>query len=231
MLGVEIPPKNSGQLEDRLKERKTMTPQEIEKLVAKNVSNIKADRDRVIGSRRYNLVVFAKENGEKKIIETIEYLTMRQARELKKEYREEDGYRCDIIEDVTTDRNGNEIVFTEKVEPPIVKGIGGFNTPEATKRIIERDRRNNRSKASFARKERKVKSGKTIRYENAWNHPASTLYPMYLDNVKRRGFTVIVKPLHQKFVGLQEEVAEFIYSLLKTGNYTKNDLDIRFNGV
>lgn len=188
-------------------------------------------RDRAITTRRYNLEVFEMIDGEKKVIETIEYLTIRQARELKKEYREEDGYKCDIVEDVTTDRNYNEIVFTEKQEPAIVCGKTEFDTPAATQRIIERDRRKVRGSAAFRNRMPKAKSGKTIRYTDSFTDPKSPLYPMYIDNVKRNGYTVINKVDHTKFIGLAHEVAEYLYNLLKSGAITKNDLDIRFNGV
>lgn len=208
-----------------------MTPEEIEKLVTKNMKNARPDRDRVIGSRRYNLVVFRMVEGKKETIDTIEYLTRKQANELKIAYRKEDSLMCDIIEDITTDRNGNEIIFTEKADLPIVKGLGGFNSPAATRAIIERDRKKERSRSSFSRKQNPPKKSKTITYHNAWMHPASSMRKMYLAAVKRNGFTVVNKVTQQKFIGLREEVAEYVFSLLKSGNYTKNDLDIRFNGV
>lgn len=212
-----------------------MTPEEIAKLI-KNADPAIV-RDRPVGSRRYNLIVFRNTEQGKQIVETIEYLTRKQAQELKAEYLREDSLRCDIIEDVTTDRNGKEIVFTEKPEPTFVVGVNKYGNPHtpgtatATKLITEKQRRAARSKASFVKKLPKSKvSGKTIRYTNSWTDPKSPLYPMYIDNVKRRGFTVVNKMLHEKFMGMQEEVNEYIRNFLNTGG-KMNELDISFNGV
>jgi len=207
-----------------------MTPEELAKVLEKATPDF--GRERMITSRRYNLEVFRMVNGEKKVIETMEYLTLRQARELKAEYLRENNLYSDIIEDVTTDRDGNELTFPARNLVPEVKGIGGFGTPEATERIIERQRAAARKKASFIKKANHVKNGSTelIRYTGSFSDPKSPLYPMYLDNVKRRGFTVINKVTREKFIGLQAEVAEYIFSLLKSG-LSKNDLDISFNGV
>lgn len=209
-----------------------MTPEEIEKLVKNGTPAIV--RDRPIGSRRYNLIVFKNTDEGKKVIETIEYLTLKTARELKAEYLREDNLRCDIVEDVTTDRNGNEISFTEKPEPAIVCGKTNFNTPAATKNIIERDRRARRNKAPFVRQSRKVKIEKNkshrMPWENTWQDKDSPLHKEYMENVKRSGYTVTDKITGTKFAGLQREVSEYIYYLL-SGGRNKNDLDIRFNGV
>jgi len=207
-----------------------MTPEELAKVVEKATPDF--GRERMITSRRYNLEVFRMVNGEKKVIETMEYLTLRQARELKAEYLRENNLYSDIIEDVTTDRDGNELTFPARNFVPEVKGIGGFGTPEATQRIIDRQRMAARKKASFIKKANRVKNGSSelIRYTGSFSDPKSPLYPMYLDNVKRRGFTVINKVTREKFIGLQAEVAEYIFSLLKSG-FSKNDLDISFNGV
>lgn len=187
-------------------------------------------REKHITSRRYNLIAFRNTESGKETLATIEYLTMKQAREIKAEYLREDNIFCDIIEDVTEDRSGKEIVFHPHQEIPIVVGKTHFNTPEATHLIIERDRRNNRKKASFRNRMNKGSSGKTIRYTGSHTDPKSPLYPMYLDNVERRGFTVIDKVTNQKFKGLQEEISQLIFELFKSGR-NKNDLDISFNGV
>jgi hypothetical protein len=207
-----------------------MTEQEIADLIRKYGSPA-IRRERTITSRRYNLVVFRNSEAGKEIVETIEYLTRKQASELKAAYLREDNLFCDIVEDVTIDRDGKELTFPPRNEVPVVKGLGGFNTPEATKLIIERDRRNNRNKASFARKAKKVTNGKTIRYTNSFTDPKSPLYPMYLDNVKRKGFTVRNKITGMIFRGLQNEVTEYIVELAKSGVNIKTDLDISFNGV
>lgn len=207
-----------------------MTPQEIEKLVKSNMQNAKPDRDRVIGSRRFDLVVWRMENGEKVVVETIEYLTRRQANDLRSAYLSEDSLRSDIIECVTTDRNGNEIIFTEKPEPTIVCGRTEFGTPAATNAIIERDRKRERSRSSFVRKANKVKAGKEIRRTNNFRDPLNPAHEIWLDGVKRNGFTIINKVMNETFLGSQSEAAEYIFDFLKSGG-RKIDLDIRFNGV
>lgn len=206
-----------------------MTEKEIADLI-KNYGTYAIRREKTITSRRYNLVVF--KNGEqgKEILETIEYLTRTQAKELKAAYLREDNLFCDIIEDVTKDRDGKELTFPVRDTVPEVKGLGGFATPEATKLVVERDRRNNRNKASFARKANKVKGGKTIRYTNTISDPRSPHYQIYLDNVKRRGFTIVNHKWHEKFIGMQEEVSAYLLDFFKNGG-SKTDLDISFNGV
>lgn len=184
-------------------------------------------KERHITSRRYNLVV--KKDGE--VVETVEYLTMRQARELKSEYLK-DGKRCDIIEDVTTDRNGDEIVFHPRNPVPEVMGKCNFLTPTATKMRIERDRNSTRAKAWFRNAQTNKKGGKEIKLAGpSWTDPKSSLYPAYQDAIKRKGYTIKDKETGRViFIGLMKETTEFLVDLFKTG-VTKNDLDILFNGA
>lgn len=222
-----------------------MTPEELAKVVAKAEPDF--GRERMITSRRYNLVIFKMRDGEKEILETIEYLTLRQARELKAEYLSEDNLYSDIIEDITTDRDGNELTFPARNSVPEVKGLGGFGTPEATERIIERQRNARRNKASFKIAASRAES-KQNRKENLYEpedvaavkkilsrapgyNENSELHEMYLDNVKRNGYTLIDKHYGRVYQGMQNEICDAILFLIEIGRNVKNELDISFNGV
>lgn len=210
-------------------EGQRMNDKEIQEFLAKYGSPA-IERDRPIGSRRYNLIAWRYENGERKEVGVTEYLTKRQANEFKAEYLKE-GIFCDIIEDVSTDRNGKEIQFTEKPEHPVVVGRTQFDTPAATKLIIERDRRNNRKKASFRNALVKKNKGLEglVRYTGSWADKDSSLHGMYIDNLKRRGYTVIDRRTHTKFIGLLNEVRAYLMELLNSG-YSKDELEIIYTG-
>lgn len=203
-----------------------MNEQEVQEFL-KKYGSPSVKRERVILSRRYNLV--AKKDG--KVVETIEYLTMRQCRELKAEYHK-DGMQCDIIEDVTTDRNGEEIVFHPRNPSPEVFGKCNFDTPAATELRIERDRQSTRTKAWFRNAQtNKKRQGTLYRYSNPWEDPKSSLYPLYLEAIKTKGYTVKDKITDRViFIGLMKETTDFLLDAFKAG-FDKNDLDISFNGV
>lgn len=197
-----------------------MTPEQMEQFKAE-FGVFSNRKPKPISSRRYNLIV----RKEQEEVETIEYLTMRQARELKAEYNAE-GFSCDIIEDVSLDENGNEITFTPKMEIPEVKGLGGFGTPEATQRKIENDR----AKANSHKARPKASNSKVTIVLNGYRNPKSNLYPMYVEAIRRRGYQVRDKFTGKILMtGLQNETAKFLFEKTRTG-YSIKDFDIRYIG-
>jgi|ERR1041385_7215093 hypothetical protein len=223
-----------------------MNEEEINQLVAL-AEPVKSRAERIIKNRHYDVVVFKMVGDEKKIYWTHEYLTMRQARELKKDYLAEKNLFCDIIESVTVVGNGNELTFPERNPVPEIKGKGGFNTPTATDRIIERQRRAQRNKASFknahakavlksinkmSRAERNSLAMEKMILQRAVGYdPKSSLHEMYVDNVKRNGYTVKDKITGREYQGLQNEIRDVILYLVNLGRKIKIDIDISFNGV
>jgi hypothetical protein len=199
-----------------------MTPTELDNL-RKALDTGESRKTPAIVSRRYDLII--RKDGEE--VETIEYLTRRQVNELKAEYKSE-GYTVDIIEAVSVDASGNEITFTKKAEHPITKGVGGFGTPTMSEKRIE-SRRIQRSQNG---RRPKASDSKPVIVIKGERNPKSLLHKMYLEALKRYGYTVIDKRTGKRiFRGLQNETAEFIYRHIKLTKCQMSDLDIRFHGV
>ena len=185
-------------------------------------------RRRPIKSRYYNLII--RKDGE--IVETVEYVAANQIKSLKAFYHEQ-GFSVDAIEDVTVLENEKELVSetfgTNHIDPSIIKGVGGFGTPEATKSVIERDR--NKQRARAAKRDGRP-NGKTIRYTNSYSDPKSPLYRMYVRALRKNGFEVKNKVTGEViFQGFQKETAEFVFDLITNQKINKSDLDIRFMGA